>query len=72
MVNLLGEDGYTGTARYTGLSDCFAVAGAKFHLYGKSITKPFRKMGHVTVVDKDLEAAKKKAKYIKDTLKIIA
>lgn len=72
MVNLLGADGHTGTAQYEGLSACFATAGAKFHLYGKTITKPFRKMGHVTVLDQDLEKAKEKAKFIKDTLKIIS
>ena len=49
-----------------------AIEGAKFHIYGKTITKPFRKMGHVTVVDHDLEKAKEKANFIKDTLRIIA
>ena len=70
MVNLLGADGYTGDAVYENFDKCLAVAGAKFHLYGKKITKPFRKMGHATVVDSDIEKAKEKAKYIMDTLKI--
>ncbi len=72
MVNLLGEAGHTGNAHYEGLYDCYKVEGAKFHIYGKAITKPFRKMGHVTIVDKDLEQAKEKAKLIKDTLRIVA
>lgn len=72
MVNLLGADGHTGKAYYEGLSDCFAIEGAKFHLYGKAITKPFRKMGHVTIVDQDLEKAKAKARQVQRTLRIIA
>ena len=72
MLNLLGADGYTGQAKYEGLEKSMAIEGAKFHIYGKTITKPFRKMGHVTVVDHDLEKAKEKANFIKDTLRIIA
>ncbi len=49
-----------------------ATPGVSIHLYGKSDTKPFRKMGHVTIVDKDLNKAKEKARFVKDTLKIIA
>ena len=72
MLNLLGAEGFTGIAKYDGLEKCMAVEGAKFHIYGKTVTKPFRKMGHVTVVDNDLEKAKEKANFIKNTLKIIA
>jgi 5-(carboxyamino)imidazole ribonucleotide synthase len=72
MVNLLGEEGYTGKAQYLGLKECFKVDGSKFHIYGKAVTKPFRKMGHVTILDKDLEKAKAKAKFIQQTIKIVA
>jgi 5-(carboxyamino)imidazole ribonucleotide synthase len=72
MLNLLGADGYSGNAKYEGIEECMAVEGAKFHLYGKTTTKPFRKMGHVTVIDSDLEKAKEKANFIKNTLRIIA
>ncbi len=72
MLNLLGAEGFTGKAKYEGLEKAMAVEGAKFHIYGKTITKPFRKMGHVTVVDRDLEKAKEKANFIKNTLRIIA
>ncbi len=72
MVNLLGEDGFKGAAQYTGLEDCLKIDGAHLHLYGKAETKPFRKMGHATVVDTDLQSAKRKAIHIKETLKIIA
>ena len=72
MVNLLGEDGYSGMAQYKGFEEVAAVPGVHVHLYGKKITKPFRKMGHVTIVDSDMESLKKKAKFVKDTLKVIA
>jgi len=72
MVNLLGEDGYSGMAQYRGFEEVTAVAGVHVHLYGKKTTKPFRKMGHVTIVDTDMESLKKKAKFVKDTLKVIA
>jgi 5-(carboxyamino)imidazole ribonucleotide synthase len=72
MVNLLGEDGYTGEAKCEGIEKVLAIGGVNVHLYGKSITKPFRKMGHVTIVDEDLKRLREKAKFVKDTLKIIA
>ena len=72
MVNLLGEKGYVGAAKYDGIEKVMATAGVNVHLYGKSETKPFRKMGHVTIVDKDLNKAKEKARFVKDNLKIIA
>jgi len=72
MVNLLGEDGFTGEARYEGLNKVLAIKGAHIHLYGKKITKPFRKMGHVTIVDDDMESLRKKANFVKHHLKVIA
>jgi 5-(carboxyamino)imidazole ribonucleotide synthase len=72
MVNLLGEDGYSGMAKYEGLDEVLAVEGAHVHLYGKKLTKPFRKMGHVTIVDHDMERLKEKANFVKNTLKIKA
>jgi 5-(carboxyamino)imidazole ribonucleotide synthase len=72
MVNLLGEEGYSGLAQYKGFEEVAAMAGVHVHLYGKKMTKPFRKMGHVTIVDADRESLKKKARFVKDTLKVIA
>jgi 5-(carboxyamino)imidazole ribonucleotide synthase len=71
MVNLLGEAGHTGTARYEGLEVVMGMSGVHIHLYGKQITKPFRKMGHVTILDHDLENLKKKVAFVKSTLKVI-
>jgi 5-(carboxyamino)imidazole ribonucleotide synthase len=72
MINLLGEKNYEGAAKYEGLTDAMKYKGVYIHLYGKAITKPFRKMGHVTIVDDDLSLAKKKALTVKDLVKIIA
>lgn len=72
MVNLLGDFGYEGAAIYQGLEDVLKFSGVYVHLYGKAITKPFRKMGHATIVDSDVLKAKQKAKIVKNTLKIIA
>jgi 5-(carboxyamino)imidazole ribonucleotide synthase len=70
MVNLLGEDGYTGPAYYENIEEAMSMEGVHVHLYGKKITKPFRKMGHVTIVDQDLNALKKKAHQVKELIKI--
>lgn len=72
MVNLLGEDGFSGEARYEGLAECMALPGVYVHLYGKKLTKPFRKMGHVTITDGDLTALKAKTRKVKETLKVKA
>ncbi|MBL7842508.1 MAG: 5-(carboxyamino)imidazole ribonucleotide synthase [Cyclobacteriaceae bacterium] len=72
MVNLLGEPGFSGTARYQGFEEVVKVSGVHVHLYGKRNTKPFRKMGHVTIVDSDIKALKEKADFVKRTLKVIA
>lgn len=72
MVNLLGEPGFNGAAKYQGFEEIVKISGVYVHLYGKKITKPYRKMGHVTIIDHDLESLKKKATFVKDTLKVIA
>ncbi len=72
MVNLLGAPGHTGPVRCEGLAQVMEIEGSHIHLYGKKMTKPFRKMGHATVVDQDLEEAKNKARQILQTLKITA
>lgn len=72
MVNLLGADGYSGPAKYEGMDAVLAIPGVAVHLYGKKLTKPFRKMGHITIVDHDLERLKEKATQVKEALKVIA
>ncbi len=70
IVNLLGEEGFSGQAKYNGLEEVLKLHGVHVHLYGKKLTKPFRKMGHVTIVDDDIHSLKKKATFVKQTLKI--
>jgi 5-(carboxyamino)imidazole ribonucleotide synthase len=70
MINLLGEEGHEGMAKYEGMENVMAIHGAHIHLYGKKITKPFRKMGHVTLVDHDENALLKKIDIVKQNLKI--
>jgi 5-(carboxyamino)imidazole ribonucleotide synthase len=70
MVNLLGEDGFYGEAMYEGMENVLNLEGVNIHLYGKKITKPYRKMGHVTIVDARLDKAIEKGKIVKNTLKV--
>lgn len=70
MVNLLGAEGYTGQAHYEGLQDVMALSGVNLHLYGKTLTKPYRKMGHATVVADDTAMAKVVAKEVQKKLMI--
>lgn len=72
MVNLYGEEGYTGTPIYSGLEEVMKKEGIFVHLYGKIETRPFRKMGHVTIVGDTLEAAQEKAQFVLQTLKVIS
>jgi 5-(carboxyamino)imidazole ribonucleotide synthase len=70
MVNLLGEEGFVGDALYEGMENVLNLNGVNIHLYGKKITKPYRKMGHVTIVDATLDKAIEKGKIVKNTLKV--
>lgn len=72
MVNLLGEEGHTGPAHYEGMETLLATEEVFPFLYGKAITKPFRKMGHITLMDADTEALKKKAEFVKKNIKVIS
>ena len=68
MLNIVGEKGFEGPAVYQGLQDVLAMSGVYVHLYGKSTTKPFRKMGHVTVLGREVSEIKERIDYIKTTL----
>jgi 5-(carboxyamino)imidazole ribonucleotide synthase len=70
MLNILGEDNHEGPVVYEGLTESMAIDGVKIHLYGKKITKPFRKMGHVTIMSSTLEYALKKAEKVKQLIKV--
>jgi 5-(carboxyamino)imidazole ribonucleotide synthase len=68
MVNLLGASGFEGDVMYEGMEKCMEIEGVKIHIYGKKKTKPFRKMGHVTVLHKDINQAKKTAEWVKQNI----
>ena len=72
MINLLGEEGYSGSPIYEGLDEILSMSGVHLHLYGKNSTQPFRKMGHITVTDNDIEKLKEKALLVKNTFRIIS
>lgn len=64
MINLLGSKGHEGEAVFVGLDEALKTPGVYVHLYGKRDTKPFRKMGHITVMREDLSVAKTLAKQL--------
>lgn len=70
MVNLTGEEGHEGPVWYEGAEQMLETDGAYMHLYGKTETRPYRKMGHVTITAATLEEARKKAMKVKDILKV--
>ena len=72
MVNLVGAEGYTGDVVYEHIEDIMKLDGVTPHIYGKKQTRPFRKMGHVTIVNEDLNEARKIAEVVKNTIKVIS
>jgi len=72
MVNLVGAEGYTGDVIYENIEDILKLEGVTPHIYGKKQTRPFRKMGHVTIVNKDLDEARRIAEVVKNTIKVIS
>ncbi|MGP2656397.1 5-(carboxyamino)imidazole ribonucleotide synthase [Malaciobacter sp. WC5094] len=70
MVNLLGEEGFTGEPVIEGIHDALEIDGLSFHFYSKKETKPFRKMGHITVLDDSVDGALEKVEKAKEILKI--
>jgi 5-(carboxyamino)imidazole ribonucleotide synthase len=72
MVNLLGEPAHSGPARYEGLDSLLTMPGVFPFLYGKALTKPGRKMGHVTVTDIDLARLREKVATVKSTVRVVA
>ena len=70
MLNLLGEAGHVGPVHYEGFAECMAIDGVKIHLYGKKMTRPSRKMGHVTILGNTVDEAMQKAEKVKKLLKV--
>ena len=72
MINLVGEENYFGEAVYDNIENTLNIPGASIHIYGKKETKPNRKMGHITVVNKNLSKAKEFANSIRKSIKVIS
>ena len=72
MLNLVGEENHTGEVIYERIEDVLKTEGASIHIYGKKQTKPNRKMGHITIVNKELNNAKKLAEKIRKSIKVIS
>jgi len=72
MVNLVGEDGYSGEVIYENIEKILGWDGVTPHIYGKKQTRPFRKMGHVTIVNEDINKARKIAEDVKNTIRVIS
>jgi 5-(carboxyamino)imidazole ribonucleotide synthase len=72
MVNLVGEVGFSGNVVYEKINEILAIDGVTPHLYGKKQTRPFRKMGHVTIVNEDMKEARKIAELVKNTIRVVA
>jgi 5-(carboxyamino)imidazole ribonucleotide synthase len=72
MVNLVGDEGFSGDVIYENIEDVLKIDGVTPHIYGKKETRPFRKMGHVTIVDSDIDVARKIAQKVKETIRVIS
>ena len=72
LLNLVGSEGFTGKTKVKGWENALNREGVHVHLYGKKTIKPFRKMGHITVMNKSLDKAKHIAIELKNDFKIIA
>ena len=71
MVNLLGDPGYEGRPMIAGLAAALAIPGVCVHIYGKAVTKPGRKMGHVTVIDETIDKACDKTNKVKGLIRVL-
>jgi 5-(carboxyamino)imidazole ribonucleotide synthase len=72
MVNLVGEDGFSGEVVYENIEKIMGWNGVTPHIYGKKQTRPFRKMGHVTIVNENIIEARKIAEEVKNTIRVIS
>ena len=72
MVNLVGEEGFQGDVVYENIEEILNIDGVTPHIYGKKQTRPFRKMGHVTIVNQDINKAREIAEKVKKTIRVIS
>ena len=72
MVNLVGAEGYAGDVIYEHIENVLSLQGVTPHIYGKRQTRPFRKMGHITITHPNIEQARSLAQKVKETIKVIS
>ena len=72
MVNLVGAEGHTGQVHYNNIEKALSMKGVIPHIYGKKQSRPFRKMGHVTIVDRDINSARETAEKVKQLITVIS
>jgi 5-(carboxyamino)imidazole ribonucleotide synthase len=72
MVNLVGAEGFSGNVVYENIEKILGWNGVTPHIYGKKQTRPFRKMGHVTIVNEDIDEARRIAEDVKNTIRVIS
>ncbi|WP_438711381.1 5-(carboxyamino)imidazole ribonucleotide synthase [Aquimarina muelleri] len=72
MVNLAGAEGYIGDVVYKDIELILKMKGVTPHIYGKKQTRPFRKMGHVTIIHENIDEARKIAEKVKNTIQVIS
>lgn len=72
MVNLVGAEGFSGPVVYENIEKIMAINGVTPHIYGKRETRPFRKMGHVTIVNENMTEARKIAEEVKNSIRVIS
>ena len=72
MVNLVGAEGYSGNVTYENIEKIMAIDGVTPHIYGKRETRPFRKMGHVTIVNENMNEARRIAEEVKNTIRVVS
>ena len=72
MVNLVGAENHTGNVVYKNIENILKMDGVTPHIYGKKETRPFRKMGHVTIINKDINKARAIAQQVKETIQVIS
>lgn len=72
VINVLGDKNHHGTPKYIGVHESLEIPGVSIHIYGKKEIRPYRKMGHVTIVDGEIEKAIEKAYKVKKTLKAVS
>jgi 5-(carboxyamino)imidazole ribonucleotide synthase len=72
MVNLVGDERFSGPVIYENIEQIMGIDGVTPHIYGKRETRPFRKMGHVTIVNQNMEEARKIAETVKNSIRVIS